>query len=171
MTTFDWVLNIALIGLVLRQMRGRRLDRRGLLMPVALVLWAATQYLHGIPTAGNDLVLVTVAITAGLMLGTASGLLTRIEAGASGVAVARATVAVALLLVVGISARMGFALYVQHGGAPTVTRFSIAHHLTATGWVTALVLMAFVEVLSRTFVLWTRSRAVLGSAPRALAIS
>ena len=53
---------------------------------------------------------------------------------------------------------MGFSLFMDHGGAPTVVRFSQAHGLTGPGWVTALVLMAFVEVVSRTLLLWARSR-------------
>jgi hypothetical protein len=52
---------------------------------------------------------------------------------------------------------MTFVLYVQHGGEPAVARFSAAHHLTGPAWVTALVLMAFAEVVSRTLLLWQRS--------------
>jgi hypothetical protein len=158
MTTFDYALNFALIGLVLLQLRGRRLDRRGLLLPLGLVLWAASRYLHGIPTDGNDGVLVVLGVFAGTALGIWSALLTRLYRGADGVPVARATAGAALLWVLGMGARMGFALYTQHGGAPTVARFSIVHHLTGPGWVTAMVLMAFAEVISRTLLLWVRSR-------------
>ena len=160
MTIFDYLLNIVLVGLVVLQMRGRRLDRRGLVLPLALVAWAASHYLRGIPTAGNDTFLVAAGVLAGLCLGSASAVLTRIETDGDGVAIARATVGAAALWVVGIGGRMAFSLYMQHGGAPTVTRFSQAHHLTAAGWVTAIVLMAFVEVVSRTLLLWVRSRAI-----------
>jgi hypothetical protein len=84
--------------------------------------------------------------------------LTRLDVDAQGVPVARATLAAAALWVLGIGARMGFSLFMQHGGAPTVVRFSRAHHLTGAGWVTAMVLMALVEVASRTLILWSRSR-------------
>ena len=164
MTLFDYLLNIGLIGLVVLQLRGRRLDRRGLLLPLVLVAWAASQYLHGIPTTGNDSVLVATGIIAGLTLGTASARLTRLDLDAAGIPVARATLAAAALWVVGIGARIGFSLYMQHGGAPTVMRFSQAHHLTGQGWVTGMVLMAFVEVVSRTLILWVRSRSL--AAPR-----
>jgi hypothetical protein len=62
---------------------------------------------------------------------------------------------------VGIGGRMAFSLYMQNGGAPSVIRFSQAHHITAAGWVTGMVLMAFVEVVSRTLILWARSRSVV----------
>ena len=157
MTIFDYLLNIALVALVVLQMRGRRLDRRGLLLPLGLVAWAASHYLHGIPTVGNDPVLVVVGVLAGLTLGAASAALTRLDVDRDGVAVARATLAAAALWVAGIGARMGFSLYMQHGGGPTVVRFSQLHQLTGPGWVTAMVLMAFVEVVSRTLILWARS--------------
>lgn len=160
MTIFDYILNIVLVGLVVLQMRGRRLDRRGLVLPLALVAWAASHYLHGIPTVGNDAVLVVTGVVAGLALGSASALLTRLEMDRDGVAVARATLGAAALWVVGIGGRMGFSLLMEHGGGPIVVRFSQAHQLTGPGWVTAMVLMAFVEVVSRTLLLWARSRSM-----------
>jgi len=160
MTIFDYLLNIALVALVVLQMRGRRLDRRGLVLPLVLVGWAASQYLRGIPTSGSDGLLVALGVSAGLGLGIASARLTRLESDRDGIPVARATLAAAGLWVLGIGARMGFSLYMQYGGAPTVVRFSRVHHLTGAGWVSGLVLMALVEVVSRTLVLWIRSRSL-----------
>jgi hypothetical protein len=170
MTLFDYLLNIGLIGLVLLQVRGRRLDRRALVLPLALVAWAAAQYLHGIPTAGNDLALVAALAVAGLGLGTSSALLTSLEPGRDGIPMARAGLLAATLWVLGIGARMAFSLYAQHGGAGVIGRFSISHHLTPQAWVSGLVLMAFAEVVSRTIVLWTRSRLV-GDALAVVAIA
>ena len=116
--------------------------------------------LHGIPTAGADGLLVAAGVVAGLALGSASALLTRLELDGAGVPIARATLGAAAVWVLGIGGRMGFSLFMDHGGAPTVIRFSEAHHLTGPGWVTALVLMAFVEVVSRTLLLWVRSRSL-----------
>lgn len=165
MTIFDYLLNVVLVGLVVLQMRGRRLDRRGLLLPLGLVAWAASQYLHGIPTVGNDGLLVAIGVGAGLGLGVASARLTRLDIDREGVPVVRATVAAAALWVLGIGARMGFSLYMQHGGAPTVIRFSQAHHLTGAGWVTGMVLMAFCELVSRTLLQWVRSRTLTVGRP------
>ena len=169
MTIFDYLLNIALVGLVVLQLRGRRLDRRGLVLPLVLVGWAASQYLHGIPTAGNDPLLVTLGVLAGLTLGSASAVLTRLERDGDGIAVARATIAAAALWVVGIGGRMAFSLSMQHGAGPAVMRFSQAHRLTGAGWVTAMVLMALVEVVSRTLILWARSRTI--AAPQRVVVT
>jgi hypothetical protein len=165
MTIFDYALNIGLIALVVLQMRGRRLDRRGVVLPMALVGWAASQYLHGIPTVGNDGPLVAAGVLAGLILGAASAAATTLEVGRDGVVIARATLAAAALWVIGIGARMGFSLFMQHGGAPSVIKFSQAHRLTGAGWVTAMVLMALVEVVSRTLILCARSWSLRAAPP------
>ena len=165
MTTFDYLVNGALVALVVLQMRGRRLSRRGLLLPLALVAWAASSYLHGIPTGSSDRVLVVIGVAAGLVLGTGAAQLTRITPGRDGIPIARATIGAAALWVLGIGTRMGFFFYVQHGGAATVGRFSTAHHITQAGWVAGLVLMALVEVVSRTLVLWLRSRPLAPARP------
>jgi hypothetical protein len=49
MTIFDYGLNLVLVALVVLQPRGRRLDRRGLVLPLALVAWAASHYSRRIP--------------------------------------------------------------------------------------------------------------------------
>lgn len=165
MTLFDYLLNIGLVALVVLQMRGRRLDRRAVVLPLVLVAWAASHYLRGIPTAGNDTALVVAGLAIGSAFGTASAYATRLTRGVDGIPIARATWIAALLWAAGIGSRMGFALYVQHGGSAVVGRFSVAHHLTPAGWVTALVLMAFAEVVSRTLILWQRSRPMVVGAP------
>lgn len=170
MTLFDYVLNIVLVGLVILQMRGRRLDRRAIVLPLVLVAWAASHYLRGIPTVGNDLWLVSAGVLAGLAFGVASGVLTRVTLDSDGLPFARATLAAAALWVVGIGGRIGFAQFMAHGGEPVVARFSQEHRLTGQGWVTAIVLMAFVEVVSRTLVLWGRSRSVPDSRPLAVSV-
>jgi hypothetical protein len=170
MTIFDYLLNIGLISLVVLQMRGRALDRRGLVLPLVLVGWAASHYLHGIPTAGNDLPMVVAGTLIGVSLGTASGFLTRLSLRSDGVPIAKATGWAALLWVLGIGSRLGFSLYAQHAGQATIGRFSMAHHLTAAGWVTALVLMSFAEVISRTLLLWARSRNLTSLPTSALAL-
>lgn len=170
MTIFDYLLNIGLISLVVLQMRGRALDRRGLVLPLVLVGWAASKYLHGIPTAGNDLVMVVGGTLLGATLGIASAFLTRVTVRPDGVPFAKATGWAGVLWVVGIGSRMGFSLYAQHGGQAAIGRFSVAHHITPAGWVTALVLMSFAEVISRTLLLWVRSRQLAGPISPAVAV-
>ena len=56
-----------------------------------------------------------------------------------------------------MAARFAFAYYSTHGGRNEVAQFSITHNITGDAvWVTALVLMAFGEVLARVLVLQVR---------------
>lgn len=166
MTTSDYMIDVALIGVVFLQIRGRRLTARTLLLPVALVAWVASQFLKTIPTAGNDLVLIAACAAAGLVLGGFSGILTRVEMGDDGHPWAKAGAAAAVLWVLGVGFRFAFQLYATHGGGPSLVRFSIEHSITTgQAWVAALVLMAMMEALARTAVLAWRAL-VLGAASR-----
>ena len=95
---------------------------------------------------------------AGATLGGLCALATRLRRGADGVPLSRAGWIAAILWVVGIGARMGFAYATSHGAAPAIGRFSVAHSITsADAWVAALFLMALAEVATRLAVLWLRS--------------
>jgi hypothetical protein len=154
----DYIINAILVLLVLRQIRENRLDLVSLVLPVVLVGAAAAYYLHSVPTAGNDIALDLTLAAAGAILGVACALTTRMRRGADGVALARAGVAAAILWIVGIGARTGFALYSSHGGGPAIARFSIAHDITSSAaWVAALVMMALAEVIARLVTLRVRA--------------
>jgi hypothetical protein len=170
MTLTDYVIDLALIGVVVLQLRGRRLTLRNLLLPVVLVAWAARSYLHSIPTVGNDLLLISVCAALGIGLGAAAGLFTTVTTGEDGVPYARAGVAAAILWVVGVGFRFAFQLYATHGGAHTIGTFSAHHQITAQAWVAALVLMAIGEALARTGIVAARAYgpARLGSARTAM---
>lgn len=159
MTATEWITDIALILVVFRQLREDRLDLKTFLIPLGIVAYVAYSYLDGIPTAGNDLVLVTALTGVGAALGVAGGLHTRIRS-AGGHLLIKAGVVSAVLWVVGMGARMGFQMWVEHGGgADDVARFSVAHHITGDqAWVTAFVLMALTEVVTRVATIYLRSR-------------
>ena len=74
MTTFEYALNMALVGLVVLQIRGIKLTAAALLLPVVMTAWAASQVLHTIPTGGNDLPLEAIFGLGGVALGVAAGL-------------------------------------------------------------------------------------------------
>jgi hypothetical protein len=157
MTVTDWIVDIALIALVLRQVRESRLTTLTLLLPIGIVLWAGQHYLHGIPTRGNDLLLVGGLALLGALLGAAAGLLTRIRRDDGGSVLVRAGVVAAVLWVLGVGSRLAFQLYATHGGGPDLARFSADHSLDLAGWTTGVVLMAFAEVLLRTLVVAIRA--------------
>jgi hypothetical protein len=156
MTTTDWIIDLALILLVLRQIRESRLDRRFVLVPLGLVGWAAHSYLHAISTAGNDLMLIVVLAAAGGTLGLLSALATRVRV-IDGHAMSKAGFSAATLWIVGVGSRLAFQFYASHGGAGAIERFSIHHDITgANTWADALVIMALSEVIVRLAVIVLR---------------
>lgn len=158
MTLTDYLMNIILIGLVVFQIRGHKVTKARLLFPLVVTVWVASQFLHAIPSAGNDLVLVVGFACIGGLLGSLAGLFTTIQRDGAG-AIAKAGLLAAILWVLGIGARMGFVLWVGHGGQPAVARFSIIHHITSgPAWGAAFILMAMAEVATRTCVLYVKTR-------------
>ncbi len=156
MTITDYLIDIALIAIVLLQVRGRRLTVKSMLLPVVLVAVVARGYLHGIPTAGNDLVLVVGATVIGMTLGALCGLFTSILPGPDG-PVAKAGLLAAALWILGCGTRFAFQLYATHGGGAEIGRLSHTYSITSgEAWVAALILMALGEALARTAVLGFR---------------
>ena len=163
MSVEDYALNLLLVAVVIRQIRGKKLTVLGLLWPVGLVALAAAKYLRSIPTAGNDLALVLGGALVGAALGTLCAVFTRIHRLPDDTLLAKATGVAAALWIVGVGARMGFALFAEDGGGPAIGRFSTAHHITgAAAWTACLILMALAEVVGRTGVLALRSRFSIG---------
>ena len=161
MTPFDYVTDIALIAVVVLQMRVRTLTLRSLLLPLGLVAGAGLVYLRPISLSGNNAALIAVLVVAGLTLGTLSGVTTSVwRRGAT--VVSRAGLVAAFLWVLGMGARFAFAVWATHSGAATVGRFSARTDITGAHiWEFALVLMAYAEVLSRIGVLQVRRVRVL----------
>ena len=119
MTTTDYIVNAAFLLLVVRQARGRRLERRNLVVSLVAVFFVAQHYVQTIPTTGNDLVLIALLAALGLSLGLASGLATQVHLG-DGIALARVGWIAGGLLATGIGARMVFAFALSHGAEPAV---------------------------------------------------
>lgn len=163
MTITDYIINGLFVLVVLRQARERQLDLRGLVAPLAMVCFVARLYVHSLPSAGNDLVLVGLLASVGLVFGLLSGFATHVRDGGNGVALARVGWLAGVLLVAGIGARMVFVFALHHGAEPAVRAFSIAHQIGAAAWPLALVAMALCEVTSRLVTVQLRGRGVLSS--------
>src|SRR5271156_1642597 len=169
MNATDYLINAVLVLLVLRQIRETRLTWQILLLPVLIVIGAACYYLRSVPTAGNDLLLDVTLAAAGAALGGLCALFPHRRRGADGPPVSGAGGAAAILWVVGIGARMGFAWAASHGAASAIERFSVGHSVTSVdAWVAALFLMALAEVVTRLAVLWIRSRRLPAAAASAV---
>ena len=158
MTTTDYLINAAFLLLVARSARERELDRRSILVSLGILVYVAHLYLHSIPTAGNDLVLIGALASVGLALGTAAGFATHVRAGENGVPVAGVGWLAGALLVAGICSRIVFEVAVNSGLRPDVANFSIANHITAAAWPAALVLLAILEVTTRLVITQLRGR-------------
>jgi hypothetical protein len=159
MTLTDWIIDIALILIVFRQLREKRLTIRTILLPVILMGWAGATYLHGVPTAGNDVLLMTVLALVGAVFGLLGGLLTRVRYHDGAVRI-KATASAAGLWVISMGARMAFAVWSAYpSGIAHIGHFSAAHDITSgQAWVTALILMAFGEVIVRLGIILTRGQ-------------
>jgi len=171
MNATDYLINAALVLLVLRQVRETRLTWQILLLPVLIVVGAACYYLRSVPTAGNDLLLELTLAGTGAALGGLCALFTRLRRGVDGTPLSRAGWVAAILWVVGIGARMGFAWAASHGSGAAIERFSVSHSITSVdAWVAALFLMALAEVVTRLAVLWIRSRRLPAATAAAAAV-
>ncbi len=158
MSLTDYIVDILLIALIFRQMRARELTPRSVLLPVVLIAVAGITYLHAFTVGGNDLALIVLLTALGIGLGTISGLVTSVWRGTNGSVMARAGIAAAAAWVLGMGFRFAFALYANTAsGGEALVRFSAQHAITsAQTWTTALVLMAFGEVLARVGILQLR---------------
>ena len=165
MTFSDYVLDSVLILLVLRQVRTSRMDRRAVLLPLAIVAFFAQKYLTSLPTVGNDVLLVAIFSVIGLTLGTASAFTTRVWADDGRHALVKAGWIAAGAWVLGMGFRMGFSIWADNGGgAHALAVFSAGHGITSgAAWTDALMLMALFEVCSRTAILWLRGRRAVAS--------
>jgi hypothetical protein len=170
MSTSEILINLALVALVLRQISERPVELRDLVRPLLLIGVAATSFLHSIPTAGNDLVLIGLCVTLGVTCGGLCAAATHMRLGPDG-PLARAGGVAAALWIGGIGARMGFAYAAAHGAGPTIARFSVAHHITGSeAWTAALVLMAIAEAITRLLVIHLRARRLAAGTPAAVLV-
>jgi hypothetical protein len=171
MTTTDYLINAVFVFVVLLQARERRLDLRSLLVPLAVVFFVARNYVHSIPTVGNDVVLVALLAGVGSALGVLGGFATHVRLGEDGFAHVRVGWLAGALLIAGICARMVFVFAVNNGAGPAVRSFSIAHHIGAAAWPVALVSMALLDVAVRLVTVQVRARRLTSTtAPSAIAI-
>ena len=157
MSTTDYVIDILLILVIFRQVRPHELTPRAALLPLVLLVMAGIVYLRPFTVRGNDLALIIILAAAGVVLGALSGLADRIWWDDGRRLMFRAGAISVITWVAGMGFRFWFAYYAYHGGASSVASFSARHDITGESiWTTALVLMAFGQVLARLGVLQGR---------------
>jgi hypothetical protein len=158
MTSTDYIIDSLLVLLVLLQIREQRLTTKTIIRPLVLVGFAVLNYLHGIPTAGNDLELIACFALLGTTFGVASGMTMLMRRRAQdGVVVARAGWSSATLWVASMGSRFAFVYWLTHFGAHSIAHFSAAHSITSgETWTVSILAWALFEVVSRTVVLAAR---------------
>jgi hypothetical protein len=163
MTPTDYILDSALVLLVLLQIKERTLTTKALVRPLIIVGIAVLNYLHGIPTAGNDLVLIGVFALTGTAIGSASGQTVLMRRGPSGEVLSRAGWLSGIFWVLGMGSRFAFIFWSSHSGISSIAHFSAQHSITsAEAWTVALLAMAVCEVLSRSGVMAARRAKLQG---------
>ncbi len=148
---------------MLRQVYPRPLTARSVLLPAVLLAFAASQYLKGFPTGGNDLLMDAVLVLAGACFGILSGLKSKVWSDDSRGVLCQAGAIAAAAWVLGMGIRFGFDIWAHTGsGEASLLRFSLRHSITgADAWSTAFVLMAFAQVLCRVGILQYRRTRLL----------
>lgn len=166
MTSTDWIIDIALIAVVLRTIREAEFGVRSLLLPLGLLGFAASHYLTDLPTVGHDVELYVALTAVGVAFGALSGLTTHMRVGDDGSVLARAGLYAAGFWVAGMGARMAFSIYANGFGSDAITRFSAAHQITGgDAWTTALILMAAGQVIVKLAVQLGRGQLLLHQVP------
>jgi hypothetical protein len=154
----DYLIDSVLVLLVLIQIKERPMTRKALIRPLVILSIAVVNYLHGIPTQGNDLVLVGVLATVGGLIGIASGVTAIFSRRRDdGVITLRSGWLSGFFWVLGMGSRFAFAFWTSHSGAGSIASFSANHQITsAEAWTVALLAMAVFEVCGRTLTLAAR---------------
>jgi hypothetical protein len=170
MSTTDYLIDSTLVLLVLLQIKERHLTTRALVRPLVIVGIAVLNYLHGIPTAGNDLVLMAALATVGAIIGIASGQAVIMRRDGDGQVLARSGWVSGFFWVLGMGSRFAFIYWVSHTGAASIAQFSAQHSITSgEAWTVALLAMAVFEVCGRTLVMAARRTQLQGQPVAGLA--
>jgi len=159
MNLLDYILDAILLATVFIQFKGRRLTSRNLVLPVAIVVYFMFAYLKAVPTAGNDLYLISGGVLLGLFFGTGAGIFTRVYQAKKGI-YAKAGPLAAAFWTTGVILRTAFSLYATNGGTKaeqTIGHFMHSLDITASSAIVAcLLLMVLVEVGSRQLIVGAR---------------
>jgi hypothetical protein len=171
MSTSTYLIDSALVLIVLFQIKERTLTSRQLIRPLVILGIAVATYLHGIPTQGNDLVLAGVLAVIGGVIGVASGVTVIMHRRPDGTTTFRSGWASGIFWVLGMGSRFAFTYWSSHGGIHSIATFSATHHISSgEAWTVALLAMAIFEVVGRTLVMalrWKGTDALIAAPARA----
>ena len=163
MTTTDYLIDSALVLLVLLQVKERPLTNHLLIRPLVILGIAVASYFNGLPTGGNDLVLIGILGVTGAAIGIASGVTVMMRRGSAGEVLMRTGWISGFFWVLGMGSRFAFIYWISHTGAASIASFTAQHSITGQqAWTVALLGMAVFEVAGRTAVLAARRSQIQG---------
>jgi len=160
MSSSVWIINLVVLGVVLEADLGRRkITWPRLARPVIVAGAIVIYYLKRTPVAthGGGLAFELVLAALGIVLGLAAGLIFRVFRD-NGTRWSQAGVAYALLWIVVIGARIGFAEATSHSHSLQV--WLGTHRITADAITDGLIFMAVGMLLTRTATLRLRGAAL-----------
>src|ERR1700691_3352018 len=133
MSITDYLIDSALVLLVLLQIKWRPLTTHSLIRPLVIVAIAVVSYFNTVPTAGNDLVLILALALLGALLGISAGQATFMRRNSDGVVLARAGWLAGFLWVLGMGLRFVFLVWINtHSGTASLAHFSASHSITSS---------------------------------------
>jgi hypothetical protein len=165
MSASVWIINLVVLGVVLEADLGRRkITWPRLARPVIVAGAIVIYYLTRTPAAtrGDGLAFELALAALGIVLGLAASLIFRVFSD-KGVPWSQAGIGYALLWMVVIGARIGFAEATSHSRSLQV--WLGTHHITSDAITDALIFMAVGMLLTRTAALRLRAAALPAGAP------
>ena len=165
MSASDYLLYTALfVAILATQLGTRRPDLKRLLLPVVVVGGIGAKYLKALPSASTAQLLLVAGVGVGLLFGLASVALIKVRRDEqTGRLVTIAGWPYAVVWTLALALRLGFAFGSTHWFAHQIATFSMAHHVPATTYGTAFVLMVLTMILVRTAGVLLRARSVQAS--------
>ena len=170
MSTSDWIINLAVFGVLMEADLGsRKIGWFRVLRPLLTSACIVALYLTSVPTAGHNLALQAVGVGVGVLLGLASHLFMSVrfdpEQGKNGRGMSRAGIGYAAFWTVIFAARLVFIYGSEHWFSGSLGQFLIAHQLSVTGLTDALIFMALAMALARSGLLAGRAVAARRNLP------
>ncbi|MCO6000135.1 hypothetical protein [Actinoallomurus rhizosphaericola] len=160
-----WILNLAVLGIVLESDLGtRKVTRMRVLRPIITAGAIVPIYIDQLATSGYGLMLEIAGIATGLLLGLlASAFMPVHEGMAKGrrCAKSRAGIGYALTWIAVVGARLAFSYGTAHIFGRQLGEWMATHTVSPSALTDALIFMAVLMMLTRTVLLHLKAKATL----------